>query len=286
MYEAKRETPGRHQVFTARMYEHTVDRVGLETDLRMALDAGQLEVVYQPLVDLVGDRMLGVEALLRWHHPERGLIEPAAFIPIAESSGEISRIGLWVLEEACRTVGSWNQTLDRPLRANVNVSVKQLGPRFADAVADVLRRTGFPPALLVLELTESVFAAESQQLVVVLHQLREKGVRISIDDFGTGYSSLGYLRDLPVDELKIDRSFIAAMDVRGEQGLVATIIQMARDLQLDTVAEGIESPDQLEVLRRLGCDIGQGYLLGRPRSALLAAGAAGVPPTLPASRSA
>ncbi len=285
MYEAKRVAPGRHQVFTEQMYEHTVDRVRLESDLRVALDAGQLEVVYQSLMDLAADRVVGVEALLRWHHPSRGLIEPALFIPIAEGTGDIERIGLWVLEEACTTVGGWNRDASgSPLRVNVNVSVRQLGPTFADAVGDVLHRTGFPPGLLVLELTESVFAAESQQLSGILHQLRGKGVRISIDDFGTGYSSLGYLRDLPVDELKIDRSFIAAMSERGEQGLVATIIQMGRDLSLHTVAEGIESPEQLEVLRRLGCDIGQGYLLGRPRSATLAAGAAGRLPAMPESR--
>jgi diguanylate cyclase (GGDEF)-like protein/PAS domain S-box-containing protein len=267
MYEAKRETPGAHQVFTNQMYEHTVDRVRMEADLRVALDAAQLEVVYQSLVDLASDRVVGVEALLRWHHPERGSIEPAVFIPLAESSGQIERIGLWVLEEACRTVGGWNASSGAPpLRANVNVSVRQLTPTFAEAVADVLHRTGFPPHLLVLELTESVFAVESQQLVTILHALRDRGVRISIDDFGTGYSSLGYLRDLPVDELKIDQSFIATMGTRGEQGLVATIIQMGRDLSLDTVAEGIESPEQLEMLRRLGCDLGQGYLLGRPSS--------------------
>jgi diguanylate cyclase (GGDEF)-like protein/PAS domain S-box-containing protein len=267
MYEAKRETPGGHQVFTAQMYEHTVDRVRMEADLRVALDAGQLEVVYQSLVDLTTDRVVGVEALLRWHHPVRGAIEPAVFIPLAEGSGQIERIGLWVLEEACRTVGGWNAASGAPpLRANVNVSVRQLTAGFPGAVAEILDRTGFPSHLLVLELTESVFAVESQQLVTILHALRDRGVRISIDDFGTGYSSLGYLRDLPVDELKIDRSFIATMGTRGEQGLVATIIQMGRDLSLDTVAEGIESPEQLEALRRLGCDLGQGYLLGRPRS--------------------
>lgn len=267
MYEAKRRNPGGHQVFTAEMYEHTVDRVRMEADLRVALDAGQLEVVYQSLVDLARDRVVGVEALLRWHHPERGPIEPAVFIPLAETSGQIERIGLWVLEQACRTVDGWNASSgEPPLRANVNVSVRQLTPSFPDAVADVLHRTGFPPQLLVLELTESVFAVESQQLVSILHALRDRGVRISIDDFGTGYSSLGCLRDLPVDELKIDRSFVSTMGTRGEQGLVATIIQMGRDLSLDTVAEGIESPEQLEMLRRLGCDIGQGYLLGRPRS--------------------
>jgi EAL domain-containing protein (putative c-di-GMP-specific phosphodiesterase class I) len=269
MYEAKRKTPGGHQVFTAEMYEHTVDRVRMEADLRVALDAGQLEVVYQSLVDLARDRVVGVEALLRWHHPDRGSIEPAVFIPLAETSGQIERIGLWVLEEACRTVDGWNASSgEPPLRANVNVSVRQLTPSFPDAVADVLHRTGFPPQLLVLELTESVFAVESQQLVSILHALRDRGVRISIDDFGTGYSSLGYLRDLPVDELKIDRSFVnrLATDMR-DRHLVQAIIGMATALGLTIVAEGVETEEQLAYLRERGCDVAQGYLFSPPQPA-------------------
>ena len=191
--------------------------------------------------------------------------QPADFIPVAEGCGEIRRIGLWVLEEACRTVGGWNrQAPDRPLRANVNISIRQLQPSFVAEVADVLVRTGFPPANLVLELTETACAAESQTTVSILSQLRSHGVRIAIDDFGTGYSSLGYLRDLPVDELKIDRSFIQGKAAQGDFGLIATIIQLGRELDLGTVAEGIESPEQLAQLRELGCDVGQGFLLGRP----------------------
>ncbi len=265
MYEAKREARGGHQVFTPLMYEQTVDRVRLEADLRVALDAGQLEVVYQALVDLRTDDVMGVEALLRWHHPTRGMLLPAGFIPVAEACGEIGRIGQWVLEQACQRVGDRNRrTSGRPLRANVNVSIRQVQPSFVESVLDILERTAFPPELLVLELTESVFADGSQAMVAILAELRGHGIRIAIDDFGTGYSSLGYLRELPVDELKIDRSFVSRLAGQVDQGLVSTIIQLGRELSLGTVAEGIESPEQLALLRELGCDLGQGYLLGHP----------------------
>ena len=267
MYEAKREARGGHQVFAPHMYEETVDRVRLEADMRVALDAGQLEVVYQTLVDLAHDRIVGVEALLRWHHPTRGLLMPTMFIPVAEACGEIGRIGQWVLEQTCLRVAEWNRRLPgQPLRANVNVSLRQLQPSFVALVCDVLERTGFPADLLVLELTESVFADGSETLGAILVELRARGVRIAIDDFGTGYSSLGYLRDLPVDELKIDRSFISRMAGQVDHGLVATIIKLGRELELGTVAEGIESPEQLALLRELGCDLGQGFLLGHPGS--------------------
>jgi diguanylate cyclase (GGDEF)-like protein/PAS domain S-box-containing protein len=267
MYEAKRASRGGYQVFTDLMYEQTVDRVRLEADLHVALDAGQLEVVYQAVIDLHKDTVAGVEALLRWHHPTRGLLLPEVFIPVAEATGEISRIGLWVLEESCRRVNEWNRRLgERPLRANVNVSFRQLKPSFVADVLDVLERTAFPTRLLVLELTESVFADGSQAVVDILSELRGHGIRIAIDDFGTGYSSLGYLRELPVDELKIDRSFVDRLAGQVDQGLVSAIIRLGRELDLGTVAEGIESPEQLALLRELGCDLGQGYLLGRPGS--------------------
>jgi EAL domain-containing protein (putative c-di-GMP-specific phosphodiesterase class I) len=265
MYEAKRSARGSHRVFAPRMYEETVERVRLEADLRDALEAGQLEVVYQPLVDLADDRIVGVEALLRWHHPVRGLLMPESFISLAESCGEIRRIGHWVLEQACRTVSEWNSRApERPLRANVNVSPRQLQASFVHDVETILSLTGLPAEQLVLELTESACVVESQAIVGILAQLRGLGLRIAIDDFGTGYSSLGYLRDLPVDEIKIDRSFIAGRAAQGDFGLIGTIIQLGRELSLATVAEGIESPEQLAQLRELGCDVGQGYLLGRP----------------------
>jgi EAL domain-containing protein (putative c-di-GMP-specific phosphodiesterase class I) len=245
-----------------------VERVSLEADLRVALAANQFEVVYQPLFDMSDRRLSGVEALLRWNHPTRGLIMPMQFIPLAERTGEIIPIGRWVIEQACLTVGVWTSVPGAPqLRANVNVSARQLEPRLVDDVAEILRRTAFRPELLVLEITESVFASERPGVLEVLAALRSLGVRISIDDFGTGYSALSVLRDLPVDELKIDRSFIEALKDKGDTSLVEAIIKLSHDFELATVAEGIEVAEQATSLRALGCDVGQGYLLGRPVSA-------------------
>jgi diguanylate cyclase (GGDEF)-like protein/PAS domain S-box-containing protein len=268
MYAAKREARGSHQVFQQAMYAETVGRVRMEADLRQALDRGEFRLVYQPLMGLIHGGVSGVEALLRWHHPERGLVMPTDFIPLAERSGEIRRIGKWVLEEACRTVGSWNAALgDRPVKANVNVSVVQLEPGFVDEVAAILAETKFPAERLVVEITESVFSDERSDVVEVLSGLRRLGVRISIDDFGTGYSSLSRLRELPVDELKIDRAFVNQLGAGDDGSLVSTILHLAQELSLNTVAEGIEENVQMQRLRELGCDVGQGFLLGRPTEA-------------------
>jgi diguanylate cyclase (GGDEF)-like protein/PAS domain S-box-containing protein len=264
MYEAKREARGSYRVFEKAMFVATVERVNLEADLRTALAAGQLDIVYQPLFDLPDNRLVSVEALLRWNHPTRGLVMPDQFIPLAERTGEIAAMGRWVIERACLTVGEWNASRNQRIRANVNVSARQLEPRFVEDVTEILRRTGFPPRLLVLEVTESVVSADQPAALEVLGRLRSIGVRISIDDFGTGYSSLSVLRDLPVDELKIDRSFVSRLTIGGDSSLVETIIRLSHDFNLSTVAEGIEFEEQLDVLRRLGCDVGQGYLLGRP----------------------
>ena len=267
MYEAKREARGSYRVFEPAMFEATVERVSLEADLRAALAAGQLEIVYQPLYDLATQLIVGAEALLRWNHPTRGLVMPMQFIPLAERTGEIVPIGRWVIEQACTTVGSWKATDEsRRLRANVNVSARQIEPRFVADVKEILDRTEFPPELLVLEITESVLAADRPDVIQTLEALRALGVRISIDDFGTGYSSLSVLRDLPVDELKIDRTFINDLSAHGDQGLVEAIIKLSHDFDLATVAEGIEAEDQAAALQALGCDVGQGYHFGRPVS--------------------
>jgi diguanylate cyclase (GGDEF)-like protein/PAS domain S-box-containing protein len=267
MYEAKREARGGHRIFEPAMFSATVERVRLEEDLRLALDHGELALVYQPLVSLADRTTVGFEALLRWNHPQRGLVMPLSFIPIAEHSGEIIRIGRWVVEEACGTIGAWNRGLNVPLRANVNVSVRQLSPSFVDEVREILGRTGFPPQLLVIELTESVLAANRAAVVGVLGRLRDLGVRIAIDDFGTGYSSLSYLHDLPIDEIKIDRSFVESLTRRGDTRLISTIIGLGRKLGLTMIAEGIELEEQADRLLALGCEFGQGYLIGRPASA-------------------
>jgi diguanylate cyclase (GGDEF)-like protein/PAS domain S-box-containing protein len=264
MYEAKREARGSYRIFEQAMFAATVERVTLDADLRNALAGDQLALLYQPLYDLTGKALTGVEALLRWNHPTRGLIMPDVFIPIAERTGEIIPIGRWVLEQACKTVATWNRTNPgRELRANVNVSVRQLEPRLVGDVVDVLVRTGLPARLLMVEITESVFAGERPEVLDVLVALRSHGVRVSIDDFGTGYSSLSMLRTLPVDELKIDRSFIDGLG-KGDSGLVEAIIKLSHDYELTTVAEGIERPEQIASLLELGCDTGQGFLLGRP----------------------
>jgi diguanylate cyclase (GGDEF)-like protein/PAS domain S-box-containing protein len=265
MYAAKRETRGGYQIYQPAMYEATVERVRLEADLRLALDRGEFRLVYQPLIDLATRELRGVEALLRWQHPARGLVMPNDFIPAAEGCGEIRRIGRWVLEEVCRTVGSWNGALgDRAVKANVNVSLAQLVPGFVVEVAAILAETRFAPTDLVVEITESVFTADHGDVIAILNDLRALGIRISLDDFGTGYSSLSRLRDLPVDELKIDRAFVQQLGAEDQGSLVSTIVQIARELSLGTVAEGVEEPEQMARLRELGCDLGQGFLLGRP----------------------
>ncbi len=264
MYEAKRATRGSWRVFEPAMFSETVDRVRLEDDLRQALAKHEFALVFQPLEALATGQIAGAEALLRWHHPGRGTIMPLDFIPIAEEIGEIIPIGAWVLEEACGIVGAWNRGRDTPIRASVNVSARQLGPTFVTEVLAILASTGFPAELLVLELTESVLAENRPELIQILAELRRHGIRISIDDFGTGYSSLSYLSHLPIDEIKIDRSFVQALSQEGSTNLVASIIQMAHRMGIPTVAEGIEQEAQVQALRALGCELGQGYLIGRP----------------------
>jgi diguanylate cyclase (GGDEF)-like protein/PAS domain S-box-containing protein len=268
MRSAKRQQGSSFQVFEQQMYAAAVERVRLDADLKLALDRGEFEVVYQPLIALADGELNGVEALLRWHHPERGDVSPGDFIAAAERSGEIRRIGLWTLEQACATVGAWNRGgRPTPIRANVNVSVVQLAPEFPDEMAAILAATRFPARQLVIEITESVFSEDRAEVVEILRSLRRLGVRISIDDFGTGYSSLSRLRDLPVDELKIDRAFVSHLRGAKSGDLVAAIVHLAKQLSLGTVAEGVETKAQMEQLRKLGCELGQGYLFGKPATA-------------------
>ncbi len=249
-------------VVEAGMRETVVARVRDGEDLRVALDRGQLHLLYQPTVELSSGRVIGVEALLRWHHPVRGLIAPAEFIGLAEETGLIVPIGAWVLGEACRQAVAWGV----PLSVAVNVSGRQLlHGSLPETVAEALRRSGLPPERLVLELTESVLLDHTDSTVAPLRAIRATGVRIAIDDFGTGYSSLSYLSRLPVDLLKVDRSFVDPLGGGGSaSALAATIIQLGRALSVHTVAEGIEAPDQLRLLREMGCEYGQGFLFGRP----------------------
>jgi diguanylate cyclase (GGDEF)-like protein len=252
----------------------------IAAELPAALAEGQLEVVYQPLVGLRDRRPVAVEALLRWHHPQFGAVSPAEFIPIAERTGSIGAVGLWVLEQACRQVHRWQ--LDLPasadLYASVNLSPRQLlEPTLVDDVLEVLRRTGLSPRDLVLEVTESAILDEAVA-VPSLAALRKHGIRIAIDDFGTGYSSLHYLARLPVDILKIDRSLVSDLDGTPERSvIIAAVVHLSQVLKLTTVVEGVETPAQADELEMLGCRMGQGYLWAEPLPAAAAHAAIAAP---------
>jgi EAL domain-containing protein (putative c-di-GMP-specific phosphodiesterase class I) len=250
------------------MQQAAHDRLELEADLRAAIADGALTLDYQPIAHLRSGEIVGVEALARWTHPVRGFVSPADFIPVAEETGLIVALGDWVLRQACQQARAWHDRHpDRPpVSMAVNLSGTQLQlPDFAQTVAAILVETGLRPDALVLEITESQVMEHMTRILGNLHELQALGVRLSIDDFGTGYSSLARLRSLPVDELKIDRSFVQEIDQAADEApLVAAIIAMAHGLGLHVVGEGVETAEQLEVLLRSGCDRVQGYLLGRP----------------------
>jgi diguanylate cyclase (GGDEF)-like protein len=260
MYQAKHLGTHGVQLHDPSMTDRRAADARLGEDLAGALDRGELHVLYQPLVDLADTRPVGVEALVRWHHPRLGVVSPAQFIPIAERSGTISEIGLFVLETACRQVAEWGG-----LYVSVNLSPRQLQEQTLVAdVLDVLARTGLAPERLVLEITESALVDESAG-TAKLRALRDRGIHVAIDDFGTGYSSLHYLTRLPVDILKIDRSFVAELNGTPEgSGITEAILRLSQVLHLTTVAEGIETADQAAELQMLGCSVGQGYLFARP----------------------
>ncbi|GAA2391827.1 bifunctional diguanylate cyclase/phosphodiesterase [Dactylosporangium salmoneum] len=268
MYRAKKEGPGRVVVYEPAMREAALDYLSLRGDLQRALAEGEFGLQYQPLIRLDDEgpgAVVGVEALLRWNSPSRGTVPPADFLPIAEESGLIADIGQWVLATAARQVAVWRR--GRPgLTLNVNVSGHELvRPGFAAQVTRSPAAAGLPTSAVTLELTESVLMSDPRAAVAALTDLRALGVQLSIDDFGTGYSSLAYLRELPVDELKVDRAFIARAELTGRDlALVSTIMELGHILGLRVVAEGIENQAQLDAVRRLGCALGQGFHLYRP----------------------
>ena len=269
MYRAKQRGRGRFEVFDEAMRSDAVDRLSVENDLRRAIRQGQLRLFYQPIVHMDTGQIAGFEALVRWQHPVRGLLSPAEFIPPAEDTGLIVPLGRCVLGEACLQGAAWQRRrgADRPLRISVNVSAKQLQyPGWSAEVAATLAETGMEPSHLVLEITESVLMEDAEASSAPLEELRRLGVRVAIDDFGTGYSSLGYLRRLPVDILKIDKSFIDGV-AKGphESALARAVVKLARTLGLDAVAEGVTDRRQLAELRRLRCPYGQGYYFSRPQ---------------------
>jgi diguanylate cyclase (GGDEF)-like protein/PAS domain S-box-containing protein len=268
MYRAKERGRGRCEVFDAEMRARAVRRLETERELRHALDRDELELRYQPVVGLGDGEIVGLEALVRWNHPERGLLEPGEFVSIAEDSGLIEPIGSWVQETACRQALGWHDLRpdQRPLDVAVNLSARQVAHRdLADSVREILARTGLDPVNLRLEVTEGVLVEESAGATATLEALSELGVRLVLDDFGTGYSSLAYLNRFPFDALKIDRSFVEGLGIEQERtAIVEAVIGMARALSLDAIAEGVENEAQLSELRRLGCDYAQGHLFSRP----------------------
>ena len=269
MYIAKGGGKGRYATYAPEMHTATAGRLELLADLRTAIAQEQLRLHYQPTVQLSTGAVTGVEALVRWQHPVRGLISPAEFIPLAEESGLVVPLGRWVLGRACREAATWTHPAGRsPASVAVNLSTRHLSdPSVVDDVRHALRESGLAPARLVVEITETGLVDDEDVVLRVLHGLKGLGVRLAVDDFGTGYSSLSYLRRFPVDVLKVDKTFVDGLGVGGEgqaSGLVEAILGMARTLGMSTVAEGIEQPDQLAELLALGCDSGQGYLLSRP----------------------
>jgi len=266
MYEVKASGKNTYRFFSASMTDRTEKRLHLEMHLRRAIEMNELELHYQPKICLRTGTPVGVEALVRWRHPERGLIPPVEFIPLAEETGLIEPLGEWVLEEACRQLCVWRMSGTGLPSIAVNVSALQFrGGILSDHIRKLLERYGLPGSVLEVELTESALMDDPDHAIEIMQSLRTAGVRIAVDDFGTGYSSLSYLSRLPIDTLKIDRSFVMAADHSANGRVVCdTIIGLGRNLQLQVVAEGIETPEQLAYLRRQGCYAGQGYHFCRP----------------------
>jgi diguanylate cyclase (GGDEF)-like protein/PAS domain S-box-containing protein len=271
MYRAKENGRDRAEVFDTPTHHRAVDDLRTDTALHRAIERGELRMHYQPVLDLVRGRLTGFEALIRWQHPERGLVPPSEFIPLAEETGLIVPLGMWALEEACRQATRWHAASADGTRVSisVNLSPRQLTePSLPNEVARVLSETRIHADSVWLEITESTLMRDAESALSGLSALRALGLHLSVDDFGTGYSSLAYLERLPVESLKIDRSFVAGVGERADSTAITTaIVNLARGLNLMTIAEGIEQPKQLERLRAMECDRGQGYLLGPPRPA-------------------
>ncbi len=268
MYRAKALGKGQYHLFDPVMHTAALERLQLENDLRRGIEQQELVVHYQPIVCLNTGKISGFEALVRWRHPQRGLVAPNLFIPIAEETGLITAIGYWVLSESCHQLRAWQKQdlIDPNLFVSVNLSVKQFAqPNLLEQIDQVLVHSQLNPDCLKLEITESAIMDNHQDVATILKELRKRHILISIDDFGTGYSSLSYLHSFPVDTLKIDKSFVQRLNLESENiGLIPVIISLAKTMNMNVVAEGIELPEQLEILRELNCGLGQGYLFAKP----------------------
>ena len=266
MYQAKRRGGFGAETFDESLRIEVLDRMATEHSLHRALERSELLLHYQPVVEVRGSTTVGVEALIRWDHPEQGLVAPGRFIAVAEESGLIIPIGAWVLEEACHQLRHWQDGAVRLDSVEVNLSARQIDdPSIVETIETILARTGLPPEHLTLEITESALMRDAAAALVVLRALKELGVLLAIDDFGTGYSSLSYLQRFPLDVLKVDRMFVHELEGdNGGREIVSAVISLAHALGLEVVAEGVETEQQFEALRDLDCDFAQGFLFSRP----------------------
>lgn len=269
MYQAKLEGKGSYQIFDRHMHRIILNRLTLESDLQRALGQQEFVTYYQPVVNLQTQDIVGFEALVRWQHPERGLVSPGEFIPSMETTGLVVPVGLAILKQACEQLQTWHQQGWTEMTMSVNLSVRQFAcPTLLADIDRVLAETGVDPAYLKLEITESAIMDKAARAISLTEELRSRYIQISLDDFGTGYSSLGYLHRFSVDNLKIDRSFVHQIQSQNRNYYVVdTIVALSRQLNLSVTAEGIETHQQLEWLQKLGCEFGQGYLFSRPLAA-------------------
>lgn len=263
---SKKQGRDRYQFYCSEMEAHSRAILKMVSDLRTALEQQQFELYYQPKIDVKSGRVIGMEGLLRWIHPEDGFVSPVKFIPVAEEMGLIVPIGDWVLHEACNRTSEWNAAGHSELKVSVNVSAKQFqDPDFKTTIVSALQSSGLDPRNLVLEITESMLMGDVDELAAQFHEIKNLGVSFSLDDFGTGYSSLSYLKKFPIDELKIDRSFLLEVPANNDDNsIVRAIIAMAHSLGQKVVAEGVEEVEQLDFLTQLNCDVIQGYFFSKP----------------------
>jgi EAL domain-containing protein (putative c-di-GMP-specific phosphodiesterase class I) len=263
LYHAKEMGKARSVVFAPGMHSEMLRRHETEAELRRSIENGDLHLLYQPVISLRRGHMVGAEALVRWRHPERGLVAPAEFIDLAETSGLIEPLGHWVIERACQQAAAWND--GSPFYLGVNLSVRQLHEAsIVTQVGTALRNSGLPPECLICEITETMLARDPLAAAARLRELKDIGVRVALDDFGTGYSSLGRLRELPIDVLKIDGSFARDLATGTGSSLARAIVYLGKAIDLLVIGEGVETKEQAAALRVLGCDLAQGFHFGRP----------------------